>query len=125
MPRKAKAPIAKERSEQRAFVRWFALQYPGELLAKNCNDLVRNERQAFLMALEGLLPGMPDVCIMAPRKPWHSLFIELKRRRGGIVSDAQKEIIARLNKVGYLAIVCYGWDEARNATIKYMQGERW
>lgn len=123
MPRKLRPP--KERSEQRAFVRWFYLQYPNERLAKIPNDLVRGETQAITMSLEGLLGGMPDIFILAARKPYHGLLIEFKRVKGGITSNSQTAIIEHLNKVGYFAIVCKGWIEAMDATKEYMRGESW
>ena len=37
-----------------------------------------------------------------------------------VVSLSQKEWLERLNKVGYKAVVCYGFDEAIEAITKYL-----
>ena len=59
----------------------------------------------------GLNPGLPDLLICLPH---FLLFIEMKRTKGGQVSDEQKEWIRELNKYGdVLAQVCFGFDEAR------------
>lgn len=123
--KKPKINPPKERIEQRAFVKWFYLAYPQEKLAKFFNDGIRHPIQATVMALEGLLKGMPDVMIPVPRKPHHGLLIEFKRTSGGVVSKEQEKIIEYLNARGYKAIICCGWDAAREATIEYMKGEVW
>lgn len=113
-----------ERQEQRAYVSWFYKAYPGERLAKFCNEGRRTAAQTRLLISEGLYVGVPDIVVCTKRAAFGALFIEMKRRRGGIASDAQKLAIAHLNANGYLALICRGWDEAREATIKYMQGEK-
>ncbi len=124
-PRKAKLAVPLERLEQMAYVSWFYLAYPSKKLAKFNNEGTRSALQTHRLIKEGLLPGMPDIVVLVARKPWHSLLIEFKRRKGGVVSPAQKETITYLNSEGMLAIVAFGWDDAREATIKYMNGEKW
>ncbi len=124
-PRKAKLPVPLERLEQMAYVSWFYLAYPGKRLAKFNNEGTRSALQTHRLIKEGLLPGVPDIVILVPRKPHHGLYIEFKRRKGGVVSPAQREVINYLNFEGMLAIVACGWDDAREATIKYMNGEKW
>jgi hypothetical protein len=48
------------------------------------------------------------------------LFIEMKRTKGGRTSEEQREWIAELNKAGYRAVVCKGWEEARDEIMKYL-----
>ncbi len=64
------------------------------------------------LARMGLRRGVPDLFIPAARKGFHGLFIELKRIKGGRVTEYQQKWIDTLNNRGYLAIVCYGADEA-------------
>lgn len=94
-------------------------------MAKFHNEGIRTELQTRLLLMEGLLPGIPDLWVLAARKPFHGLLVEFKRRKGGVVSEAQERIIAHLNAKGYKAVICRGWDEAREATIAYMSGEVW
>ena len=59
----------------------------------------------------GLSPGVPDFMIIIKG---HLLFIEMKREKGGVVSDFQKDWIEDLNKVENItARVCKGFNEAR------------
>jgi hypothetical protein len=67
---------------------------------------IRNMR-AILDYQAGVSPGFPDFCIILPRKGL--LFIELKRERGGKVSEAQHAWILALNTLpGVQAEVCEG-----------------
>ena len=52
---------------------------------------------------------------------YHGLFIEMKRQKGGKVSDAQKAWISALIDQGYLAVVCYGWKDAAELIEDYLE----
>jgi len=117
--------IQHERSEQQALVQWFRLQYPNELLVHTPNELIRGCVEARGAWLSGVVPGIPDLTIYAARGIWHGLLIEMKRKtvKGqskGHTSLRQKEIIKRLNALGYLATIAYGWDEGREIIIEYL-----
>lgn len=71
----------------------------------------------------GVKPGVPDVFLDVPRGGFHGLRIELKRRNGGKVSKDQTDWIDWYNANGYRAVICYGWDEAREEIENYfMEG---
>ena len=70
----------------------------------------------------GVKPGVPDVFLDVPRGGFHGLRIEMKRRDGGKLSDAQREWIDHYNAIGYRAVVCYGWNEARMEIENYLRG---
>lgn len=80
----------------------------------------RDKREAALMAAEGVRAGVPDIVLAAPSGQYHGLFIELKRRKGGKVSPAQMAWIDALNRRGYAAVVCHGFDEAIDTIKKYL-----
>jgi hypothetical protein len=69
---------------------------------------------------EGLKKGVPDICLPCARQGYHGLYIELKRIKGGTVSHEQKEWLAALNTEGYKAVVCRGFDEAREVIEEYL-----
>lgn len=126
--RQRRTPRHIEDSEQEALVDWFKVAYPAELLFAIPNQLVRSPYQGAAMYRRGLVPGMPDLMLAAVRKPYGGLFIELKRPKGwdyaaGEATVAQKDCLYRLNRLGYLAVICYGWDDARRAIVSYMEGE--
>lgn len=56
------------------------------------------------------------------RTKYNGLYIELKRLRGGTVSAAQKQWIARLRDTGYAVEVCKGWEAAAAVITDYLEG---
>ena len=59
---------------------------------------------------QGMLKGCPDLFI-----PQFDLFIEMKRRDGGVVSLEQKKVHEWLRHLGYKVEVCHGAKEAWQA----------
>lgn len=78
----------------------------------------RNKIEAAKFKRLGVLAGVPDIFIPSPKKGKNGLFIEIKTEKGKL-SKSQKDIITRLNGIGYEAVVCYGLDEAINKTKDY------
>jgi len=67
-----------------------------------------------------LKSGRPDIHLPVPRGGYASLFIELKRIKGGKESDNQKEYGRLLKENGNYYAVCHGSDEAISMIIKYL-----
>ena len=111
-----------EHAEQVALVRWFDLQYPamrGRLAAvPNGGD--RHPVVAAKLKAEGVRKGYPDLQLLAARQGYHGLLIELKRVKGGRIEPEQAEWLDWLNQQGYMAIVCRGAEEAREAIKGYL-----
>ena len=64
----------------------------------------------------GVVPGIPDLFIPA----W-KLYIELKREKGGVVSEVQKKIMAYLTRHGYTCMVCHGATDASIQVLKFLE----
>jgi len=64
----------------------------------------------------GLRSGLPDLFIIIKEKPF---FIEMKRKKGGVLSENQKEWIDKINKTGIKAYVCNGFEEAKEIIDLY------
>lgn len=79
----------------------------------------RDIKTALKMREEGLKPGVPDVCLPVARQGWHGLFIEMKVK-GNKPTAYQMEWLDKLQKQGYLALVCYGVQEAQDAIKDYL-----
>jgi len=84
---------------------------------------------------EGLMAGVPDLCIPVSNKYYHGLYIEMKRRPKRLkngkksvthtkVSPEQEKWLRELNERGYYAVVCYGEDEAIEIIDEYMENVR-
>jgi len=64
----------------------------------------------------GLRPGLPDLFIILKNKPF---FIEMKRKKGGVTSDSQKDWIDALLKANIPAYICNGFEEAKKIIDLY------
>lgn len=117
-----------EADEQTALFSWAAYnkrKYPElELLFHIPNEGKRTIINGARLKAQGMKPGVPDICLPVPNLKYTALYIELKRRNGGKVSENQRGWIAALNRVGCRAVVCHGWDEAREEIERYLGGCR-
>jgi len=110
---KAKAPL--EDQEQLLLVNWLRMK--GIRFHHSPNGGHRHKATAGRLKAQGVSAGFPDLIIF-PRSGQSVLFIELKRRSGGRVSDHQREWIDYLNELFFLgypiqAEICRGFEEAR------------
>jgi len=111
--------IPKERQEQIMLVQYLKARKIPHYAIPNGGS--RNKIEAARMKAEGISAGVPDICIPVPNKHYHGLYIEMKRRKGGVVSEKQKKWIETLNNNGYLAVVCRGFEEARGVVEEYIK----
>jgi hypothetical protein len=118
-----------EHGHQVALFMWAALNRPErpdlESLFAIPNGGERNIIVASNLKAEGVKDGVPDIFLAVARGPWHGLFIELKRpgsagKDKGRVKPEQAVWIERLKRNGYGAMVCVGWEEARDTIINYL-----
>ena len=78
------------------------------------NEGKRNVVAGARLRAAGLKSGVPDILIFSPapnRPEARGVAIELKRKKGGRVSETQKEWLRRLSEEGWYATVCNGYDE--------------
>ena len=80
-------------------------------------------KTAIALKAQGVKSGVPDMCLPVARGEYHGLYIELKRQKGGTVSEAQKSWITALAEQGYKAVVCKGAEEAIGTIKEYLQWE--
>jgi hypothetical protein len=60
------------------------------------------------LVLEGVVAGIPDLHV-----PEWDLYIEMKRTKGGIVSDEQWDIMKKLTHAGKRCLIGRGFDDAK------------
>lgn len=72
------------------------------------------------MKSEGVKRGVPDLVLPVPSNGHNCLFIELKKRVGGVVSKEQGEWRELLSGYGNCVRVCAGWEVAKDAIIEYL-----
>lgn len=104
-----------EHVEQRNFIRWFRLQYPSVRIFAIPNGEGRSKAAGGRLKAEGVVSGVPDLHVPA----W-SLWIEMKRQKGGRLSNSQKDWIAYLESIGHKVIVGYGFDDAHEKVFQFL-----
>lgn len=122
---RAKNAAPTEAQEQEALFQWASYnqrKYPElELMFHIPNEGKRTGLNGWYLKRQGMKAGVPDICLPVPAHGRCALYIEMKRRDGGRLSDAQHGWIQALNRAGNLAIVCHGWEEARDAIMNYLR----
>lgn len=116
---------SEEHFEQVAFMMWANNWLPEECrdhLFAIPNGGKRNIGTAIKLKAEGVKRGIPDIFFDWPCRGFHGLRIEMKKSVGGQVSKEQKAMLARLNNVGYKAVVCNGRIEAEKVLKEYLLG---
>src|SRR5574344_149841 len=109
-----------EHLEQITLIAWYRRTYKNELLVAIPNGGKRHIKTAVSMKQEGTSKGFPDLFLPVPNYQSHGLFIEMKRQKGGTVSKEQKAWLEYLNSVGYQAVVCKGFLEAKEVIECYL-----
>ncbi len=71
----------------------------------------------------GMSKGFPDLIILEQNKSktHEVLFIEMKRQKGGVLHDEQKEWIKKLDEAGYCVGVGKGCESAINILRNYLE----
>lgn len=114
-----------EDAEQRIIFQWAAMETAARpelgMLYAIPNGGKRAIKTAIALKAQGVKAGVPDMCLPVARGAYHGLYIELKRQRGGTVSDNQKEWITALTEQGYKAEVCRGAEEAIGTIKEYLK----
>ena len=118
--------IPTEDTEQIMLMRWAEYssgKYPQlKLLLHIPNGGKRSKAEAGRFKAMGVKPGVPDLFLPVPLYGFHGVFIEMKRSKGGTVSEAQQEWMDALRKQGYAVEVCHGWEPAKEILLQYLTG---
>lgn len=69
----------------------------------------------------GVKSGVSDLVLPLARGGYHGLFIELKRQKGGKLSDSQREFLDDMIAAGYMAAVARGSEEAIRIITDYLE----
>lgn len=89
------------------------------------NGGARHKATAVTLKREGVRAGVPDLMLPVARAGFHGLFIEMKKPKdnksgAGKPSKDQLERLAELADDGYMAVLCVGWDAAKDTIIDYL-----
>jgi len=110
-----------EHTEQAKVVAKVRAFYPDVVIAAIPNGGSRTAQERVSMHAEGVLKGMPDLCVLRASEGFHGLFVEMKTQEG-VVASAQRDLARRLNREGYLCLVARSSDDAWALIEKYLGG---
>lgn len=125
-------PITTEHDEQCLVIDWaylYTAQWPElDLLHAIPNGVMLGGGKIGAIRMnvlkgEGLRPGTPDLFLPSAHDGYFGLYIEMKIP-GGKLSENQEQFIAAVEKQGYLAVVCWGADEAIEILTNYLKAPR-
>lgn len=115
-----------EDAEQEAVMEWAAWSPHRKALKwlhHTPNGGHRSGAEAAKFKRLGVKAGVSDLFLPHPVRPFHGLWIEMKRRHGGVLSDKQAEFLRDMANEGYATAVAKGADEAREIIEKYLERE--
>jgi hypothetical protein len=110
--KKASKKIRSEFEEQASLVHWFRKTYPDVWIYANRNGGSRSPREKVDQIREGVLAGVADLFA-----PGFKLYIEMKRTKGGVTSDAQIAFKEHVEQFGYRWILAEGLEDAREQIL--------
>lgn len=106
---------------QIAVITYLKLQYSTTRYCASAGGVRTSFKQAVKMKATGYVKGFPDLQILKPVGKYSGMFIELKYNKGRM-SPEQKEWIEYLNSVGYFAICCNSFEDAKKNIDLYLSG---
>lgn len=113
-----------ELSLQSAVIKWARCSsciYPElDLLHSIPNGQHTTKRNRTSLVKSGLLSGMPDLFLPAPRNGYSGLYIELKSATG-CLSKTQKILISELTDYGYKVLVCREFYDTVSEIERYLE----
>lgn len=140
--KKPSLPRPKESQTQAAFINWWHDAHKGlgvpdaRVLFSSLNGTTlaggRTEKGVSLAVIravqakrQGMVSGVPDLCLAVPRRGFHGLYIEMKRERGvpSDVKPEQREMHVLLRAQGYAVQVCFGLAQAVDVVVAYLAKE--
>ena len=119
-------PFPSEHHEQVSVFREAAIRAKADprwsMLFAIPNGGKRNIVTAANMKAEGVRAGVPDMFLPVPVGQSCGMFIELKKRGGGKVTDAQRAFLRALDP-RYCAVVANGAQQAIDKIVAYLEGK--
>ena len=107
-----------EHDAQVSLVRYFRLRYPKGIVFAIPNGGHRHPATAVKLKAEGVLKGIPDLCVI--REDGEILWLEMKTEKGKLSPD-QKTMIKAFIDRGMRVAVGYGFDDAKIKVDIFME----
>ena len=111
--------------EQEQVINWKKnniLKYPClKYMSGSISGIKMSQGARAKMVKQGFISGVPDIDLPAKNKFFSGLHIELKRQKGGVLSDAQEETLQFLADQGRSCHVCKGHRAAISVLLEYLE----
>jgi hypothetical protein len=114
----AVSKLPTETTEQIKLAVW--LTKIGIRFTASANGGRRSLMEGIKLKRMGVSAGFPDIEVPLPSGPYHGLYIELKKQKGGKLSPAQVEWLQYLRDKGYYAERANGFEEAKEMVLHYL-----
>lgn len=101
-----------EHEEQREFVIWFRQTFPEHRIFAIPNGGQRSRITGAKLKAEGVSSGVPDLYC-----PSLKLWVEMKREKGGSLSQKQKDWLRYLESIKNFTVVGYGCEDAKKKVL--------
>ena len=110
-----------EHTEQVKLVQRVRAFYPDAIIAAIPNGGDRTASERVRLHGEGVLAGVPDLCVLEAKNGFHALFVEMKPKVG-VVSSKQSAVGLQLNAKGYRSVVARSAADAIKTIEEYLNG---
>lgn len=124
-----------EDQHQEALITWAASKRINskyklsDLLYAIPNGGKRGKLEAFRLKKQGVKAGVSDLHLPFPIHGKPGLWVEMKKpkvkgqKSQPKVSPEQKDWLAKMDDLGHVTAVCYGWTEAKQIIENYLEGK--
>ena len=114
--KKSSKKVRSEFEEQALLVHWFRKTYPDVWIYANRNGGSRTPREKVEQIREGVLAGVADLFA-----PGFMLYVEMKRSKGGVISESQIAFKEHVEKFGYKWIVGEGFEDGKKKVLEFVE----
>lgn len=120
-------PGVKEHGDQSTLFQWAELmvnagKYPELHLMHAIPNWRPKLSERVYLAEEGVKPNMPDIFLPVARRGFHGMYIEMKIGRNQ-PTRGQRTMHKALQAQGYYVVTCWGFEEARDEIVDYLDLE--
>jgi hypothetical protein len=116
--KKSSKKVRSEFEEQALLVHWFRKTYPDVWIYANRNGGSRTPREKVDQIREGVLAGVADLFA-----PGFKLYIEMKKTKGGVTSEAQIAFKEHIEQFGYSWILAEGFEDAKEKIMELIRNK--
>ena len=117
--KQSRVVVPTESAEQISLIKWFRSEFEHDIIYANANGGHRDIRTAVTLKAEGVLAGVSDCTILW--RDGRTTWLEMKRIKGGVQSDAQKWFEQFVTARGDNYILALGFEDAKRQILEFLE----